>query len=195
MRAIIQWLQDFNGAVTAAATVSIAIFTFVLAVVTRKQIRLGNATINLARNEFNATHRPRIFVQSVARHWPDGERAAQAHFWIANGGDSEATIMRYVVHIYGFVDGITFWPSIEEPEPVILKDAHLKAGERMLICDSKMFPVAWAMSRQGIRVFIVGRVEYSGPDSSIHITGFCREYIEGESMWRRVDNSEYEYAY
>src|SRR6267154_4374112 len=52
-------------AITAAATVAIAAFTLVLWLATSRQARLTAQTIALARDEFNATHRPRIRVRHV----------------------------------------------------------------------------------------------------------------------------------
>ncbi len=61
--AIADWLEHHNGAVTAIATIFIAIFTIVLACVTRKQARLTKHITNLARAEFLSTHRPKIMVR------------------------------------------------------------------------------------------------------------------------------------
>ena len=61
----IDFLQTYNGAVTAAATVFIAIFTIVLALVSRRQARLTRASIDLASKEFIASHRPIIRIKRI----------------------------------------------------------------------------------------------------------------------------------
>jgi hypothetical protein len=48
----IDFLQAYNGAVTAVATVLIGIFTYVLARVTGRQARLTRDSIELANKEF-----------------------------------------------------------------------------------------------------------------------------------------------
>src|SRR6266496_910438 len=53
-------LERHNGAVTAVATVFIGVFTWVLACVSGRQARLTRESIELAREEFIATHRPKI---------------------------------------------------------------------------------------------------------------------------------------
>ena len=50
--AIIDFLQTYNGAVTAVASVLIGLFTGVLARVTGRQARLTRESIDLARKEF-----------------------------------------------------------------------------------------------------------------------------------------------
>lgn len=57
------FLDKYNGAVTAVATAFIAIFTIVLVRVTGRQARLTTAALNLARQEFVATHRPRVVLR------------------------------------------------------------------------------------------------------------------------------------
>ena len=61
----IDWLQTYNGAVTAFATVWIAVFTLVLAFVSRRQAMLTRQSIKLATKEFVSTHRPKIIVREL----------------------------------------------------------------------------------------------------------------------------------
>jgi hypothetical protein len=61
----LEFLDKYNGAVTAVATAFIAIFTIVLVFVTGRQARLTTAALNLARQEFVATHRPRVIVRYI----------------------------------------------------------------------------------------------------------------------------------
>ena len=54
-----KFLDDHNGSVSAAATAVIALLTLMLVIVTNRQARLTRASIDLARQEFAATHRPK----------------------------------------------------------------------------------------------------------------------------------------
>jgi hypothetical protein len=65
---IIDSLEKYNGSVTAVSTVFIGVFTWVLAKVTGRQARLTREALALARDEFIATHRPRVIVRVI--HWP-----------------------------------------------------------------------------------------------------------------------------
>lgn len=76
---------------TAIATVSIAAFTLVLMAATIWQGRFTSKMINLAREEFIATHRPKVRVRAVRRFAPENA------FWsaraiIINCGESGAVI-------------------------------------------------------------------------------------------------------
>src|SRR6266446_7879750 len=62
--AAIKFLNDYNGAVTAAATVFIGAFTYVLARVTRRQADLTRQSIDLTRQDFLSTHRPVLRVRA-----------------------------------------------------------------------------------------------------------------------------------
>lgn len=84
---ILASIQTWNGAVTAVATVFIAAFTVVLALTTNRQARLTRDSINLARDEFNATHRPRIIMRDPYR---DGDKVLYS---LVNNGDAPGTII------------------------------------------------------------------------------------------------------
>jgi hypothetical protein len=89
---IIDFLQTYNGAVTAVATVFIGVFTYVLAIVTSRQARLTKESIDLARKEFIATHRPRVIVRLI--QGPFDEAKSHQYIWvtITNIGVNPATV-------------------------------------------------------------------------------------------------------
>jgi hypothetical protein len=62
---VIDSLQKYSGAVTAGVTVAIGLFTFFLIYVTNRQARLTRKSIDLARQGFIATHRPKIKIHAV----------------------------------------------------------------------------------------------------------------------------------
>lgn len=84
---IIYFLQTYNGAITAIATVFIALFTIVLARVSRTQARLTNAALKLARDEFDATHRPHLVIRDLFR------RENAITYLLVNIGDAPGTIV------------------------------------------------------------------------------------------------------
>src|SRR5450759_789485 len=60
---VFKTLNDLGAAITALATVIIAVFTGTLWFSTNKQARITTDALNLATKEFNATHRPRLCVR------------------------------------------------------------------------------------------------------------------------------------
>lgn len=98
----LQWalslVETHNGAVTAVATVFIAVFTIVLAFVTARQARLTKEAVNLGRQEFIASHRPRLVIRRIdVGEIGDGKFNMQCT--LANEGDSDG---RVVDSRYGF---------------------------------------------------------------------------------------------
>lgn len=88
----IDFLQTYNGAVTAVATVFVAAFTIVLAFVTRRQAKLTTDALELARGEFNATHRPKLVGRALYMIAAFVDRRITLSFLIYNSGDAPAAI-------------------------------------------------------------------------------------------------------
>jgi hypothetical protein len=61
--AIGTFVDMHNGAVTALATLAVAAFTFTLWRSTKGMLAATNNSINLARDEFISTHRPKLIVR------------------------------------------------------------------------------------------------------------------------------------
>jgi hypothetical protein len=89
---IAQWIVDPNN-LTAISTAGIFAFTVVLACVTRKQAAQTREIITLTRDEFNATHRPRLRIKHVwlkSDIWEKEE--VKIDLVIVNGGDAPAIV-------------------------------------------------------------------------------------------------------
>lgn len=84
---VIVFLQEYDGAVTALATIAIGIFTFCLVIVTNRQARLTREAIALTRQELISTHRPRIILRDVHLI------AETIHYMLVNVGDTAATVV------------------------------------------------------------------------------------------------------
>jgi hypothetical protein len=80
------WLTKADN-LTAISTLVIAVFTVVLAGATWLQFQLTRKTIDLARQEFIASHRPRIILRDVHLI------AENVHYMLVNVGDTDATIV------------------------------------------------------------------------------------------------------
>jgi hypothetical protein len=79
--AVLDFLEKYNGAVTAVATIFIAAFTIVLALVTGRQARLTTDALNLAREEFVATHRPQVILRYIQGPFENEE--GYQYIWIS----------------------------------------------------------------------------------------------------------------
>jgi hypothetical protein len=90
----IHLVDRHNGFFGLLATLVIAAFTVVLAFVSNRQARLTSAAIEVARDEFNATHRPRIILrEAIISPVLEGEPVVIL-FHLANIGETEGIIVR-----------------------------------------------------------------------------------------------------
>jgi hypothetical protein len=191
-------IQDIAAETVAKYTEVLAWFTGILALVSFVQGIALYKSIELGRQEFAATHRPKIFVQSIFMQFPGKSRdnLATISFVCINGGDAMAVLKRYMVHIYIKGPGIVFAPEVEEPFPISVDGFSLETGERGTVFDKNTFEVGNVLSNPaGFRLLAIGRVEYAGVDAITRITGFCREYNVATEKWEKTEYSEYEYAY
>jgi hypothetical protein len=98
--------EAFKECVEIASAQSVAVYTRLLAYFTAAlavltlglagagfwQGYLTNNSIKLARDEFNATHRPQIEIQRIYREGFDIDRQFRVSFLVANEGETNATI-------------------------------------------------------------------------------------------------------
>ncbi|MGA9849155.1 MAG: hypothetical protein WBQ45_16140 [Roseiarcus sp.] len=193
-----KFLDDHNGSVSAAATAVIALLTLMLVIVTNRQARLTRASIDLARQEFAATHRPRVFVQSILLHRGAGQEGTDYFdLTIVNGGESDAFIRTFIASPYRKPKESVFLPQLHWPEPHRLPaNAILSPGERLVIrADQHGSNLGSFEYEEGTRIFATGLISYRGNDGIERVTGFCREYFPAQGMWHPVPESEYEHSY
>lgn len=88
------FLEAHNQTISALATLVIAAFTITLWWTASRQSRLTQDAIALARDEFLATHRPKIIVHSTEIDWRDSDEGPciGARVTIVNAGASEALL-------------------------------------------------------------------------------------------------------
>lgn len=201
-----RFIEYHAGAITALATLAIGWFTYILYGATTEQARLTRDSIKLARDEFNATHRPRIVVQRISDYW-DGrdDKAAFMKIAIVNAGDSPAYVTEFLGTLYVQDAGSAFVPRLIPERSTKYASRRLAVGQwdtlKIEIDDISMFDIGFAQQakeqpfERSMRFYGIGSVTYRGDDGAIRQTGFCREYHHGTGMWRPVKDSEYEYTY
>ncbi|MGD0191789.1 MAG: hypothetical protein ABSD74_13705 [Rhizomicrobium sp.] len=186
-----------NGLISAIAGILVAGFTAILFIATDAQAKITAVSIKLARDEFNATHRPRIRIRSTEILYHGGfDKNAEISFVAANAGESPATVTRFVAVGYVQEDVYTFHPRlelgrVEYPEALIIDP-----GQPVLVqakCANLESEYSAFISTPS-RLFIVGEIEYKGPDGISRLTGFCREYLKKDGMWHIPDIPTWEYS-
>jgi hypothetical protein len=204
--AIVDWLDVHNGAVTAAATIAIAIFTYFLVKVSSRQAILTRESVDLARSEFIASHRPKV----IAR-WFDEEglrkgKMALVHFTAVNAGDS-AAILTHIGSDVGALqggawlgEGVDYTPT-RLPHPVRLESG----GSVIFSCGSTapleisadkfaFMPTMIGLGEVPPKICAVGEIVYRDLNDVQRRTGFLRSYNAMLERFETVADSDYEYA-
>jgi hypothetical protein len=88
-----RFVEGHGVGITAIATIIIAAFTATLWGATRQQGSLTFESLKLARQEFSATHRPRIVVRFIQGPFDDAIEPQFVWVTVANVGASQATIV------------------------------------------------------------------------------------------------------
>lgn len=209
--------QTYDECLLTRYTGQLSRWTFALfmATVVLGLLGLGGGILSyrqfrLARTEFIATHRPKLFVQTVTvtnkgtrivRNGKMHHTPASAIITVANGGDTPAFIIEWQAVIYyqrpeaAFTPGLGTEP-IQRPK---IDAAGIIPGEFQKIGHTQMHVVDddWEeFVNAGGQMFFIGRITYQGADKIKRNTGFCRRYDSSEAgAWRPVKESEYEYTY
>jgi hypothetical protein len=185
-----------SGGITALASILIAAFTATLWITNGRQLRL-------ARDEFNATHRPKIIVRNF-QIGDDDFRAGKPVtplFIAQNIGDSPGRIIEVRSGVIALDSNAKLPTNLSFPfkEPF---DVRLASGERELFPanvginagdhGSVMFSEGFSEGSSALHC--LGVVVYLDAQNTRRETGFCRRYFPKEERWETVE-SEYEYAY
>ena len=189
----IDFLQTYNGAVGAVATVFIAIFTIVLAVISRRQAILTRQSVRIAERALTELERPYLFILDY--NWLLTEKAKANDtkygwsYFVMNGGKLPAVIT-------GVKYGVKFGQSIPFMDDAphvhgLLTAPVIGGGEKREIInklvDEGGDPPHECEIRDGIatipgsafryeRVIAKVSVEYDGPVTRGHVTTACWEW-------------------
>lgn len=195
---IIDFLQTYNGAVTAVATVFIGLFTCVLAKVTGRQARLTRESIDLARKEFIATHRPRVIAKLI--QGPFDEAKSHQFIWvtIVNIGVNPATVeafgcdlaRRNSMTLQWAIPGLDASPKKIQPITLISGQRHIfKVTAKNPDTFDENFPIACGNQQ----LCAAGAVRYTDGNGIARETGFFRVYDNGSKSFVASKNNEEEY--
>jgi hypothetical protein len=197
------WREIFDkpDAYVALFTGLLFVSTFALWWSTRRLVRATNQTARLAREEFTATHRPKIIIHVAEfKHIPDNypdetENKAAASLLCFNVGESTAKNVEIRGEIFR---GIGF--AVDVQRPLIKTVAAIKSGEKFRVeIKSEWAAVDVASGpRQGSEFYLVGWIAYWDENELRRETGFCfRAQFDSThgDRWISAGKPEYEYAY
>lgn len=207
---LVDLLQRYNGAVTAVATVLIGIFTLVLALVTGRQARLTRETIEVARQEFISSHRPKIIVHSVEITHNSvpmrNEPTVGASVVYFNVGDTPARIIEINAKIsmrpLPLQSGLGVGIGVRLAGLPVPKEL-VESGHPNFVAvfsDQTLEQVRFAEKSSDGRdrdggLVCIGMIAYEDGRRARHETGFCRRLETTTERWVQMDHHEYEYSY
>lgn len=213
-----KFLEDHEGAIVGIATVFIAWFTYQLRAATvglkdstnrlweagekqiafvGEQLDLAKKQHSLAREEYFATHRPRVAVRRM-NMVPVSGQPTTLSFTMVNTGEAAISHCFWNAQILllsevGVVHGTIFYQT----EEMDRYDAPLSVGEgltRGLKATVTFEPAQLIdLANRNIIVHVVGYVAYTDTLDVTRRTGFFRYYDPGRRRFRPVDDPEYEY--
>lgn len=180
--AVLDFLEKYNGALTAVATAFIAAFTIVLARVTGKQARLTTDALNLARQEFVAVHRPRVVLRYIQGPFENEE--GRQFIWVsfANIGTNTAVIEAFGADLAKrSIDTGEWLPPGLDAGPNEISPIALKCGQRYVFAVTAMkvpdTEVEMQIFREAVsdyQLCAVGVIRYKDGNGVARDTGFFR---------------------
>lgn len=197
------WIAIFNG--------GLVLVTWRLVVSANEQAQLTRDTIQLARDEFNASHRPRIrirrmslegFAGSFGTDFISHGDAIKVEIVITNVGDLPARIVNSRYGFCFFRQGFPTKFSYDENPPrlsnteIVLASGQSKTLEMHGIAALKAPDIGTRISRQfaveGWRMFVFGEIVYKDDAGRDRSTGFLRQLQSGRLDPLNIDDYEYE---
>jgi hypothetical protein len=206
-RRVVCFVDRNKDDINAWATLTIAAFTAILSIFT---VRLARSTkiaadaarqaSETARQEFNATHRPKIIVhvaefKHLRSETEDGVYYAGASLLCFNIGESVAKN----VEVRGKIIGGKI--SLDVMRELLKEPFDMESGQKARITVTSLWPAGdvAAGPRVGTEYLCVGWIAYWDENGLRRETGFCLKpqfsFAEGLDLWISAGKPEYEYAY
>jgi hypothetical protein len=189
-------LEQHNALITAIATVLIGYFTYTLYTTSAEQSLLTRESIEFARQEFVATHRPKIIVYGMEVSLPGDDKPRHVHFRYVNAGDTDASVTSIESHIH-YSKGMVVRAGLELRRHDVIKQPILvRSGANgvAITPDGAGFINLVRSGKEGV-VFCVGVIVYRDSNSIERRTGFCRWFDGKSERWKKLEDDDYEYSY
>lgn len=191
-------IDAHNGFVTAVASAFIAIFTLTLSKTSEDQGSLTLQSIELARQEFLASHRPHLKVHFPRIIAPEGGEPLKVEFGIINIGDSAGTIMGSVVCLeYLSSDDMPYLPDLA-PNNVIRPRRFMPgATDSYFVSGDGDSGIVWATDvfDGGKILYFFGWIVYEDELKVPRTMFFCRCFSKTLGRFTPVEDPEYDSNY
>jgi hypothetical protein len=200
--AVVDFLQTYNGAVTAIATVIIAAFTVILGIFTisvarstRKAAEASTKAVQTAQAEFVASHRPKLLVRNIVvnptrtldgRELPpfSANSVIEGQFFIANVGGSRADILDGYCMVFWTREGLPMRRPYEGgTDNLQTLGRTLLSGQSITVLfrgdrpiDADVAQTVGHSIARGFRLYVMGWITYADINQDVRRTSFCREY-------------------
>jgi hypothetical protein len=208
------WRHASHDNVIAFGTILIAIFTYVLYRSTDKLWEAGDQQFKIIREEFTATHRPRLHVRNVVVNRPvtihdqrfplfQAGHIVRGQFFVVNTGGSDARVQ----------DGhcLVFWTIRDLPmrrpyegadDNLQIMKRILRPGESTSVLFNSDEPLPESLRNIGgneigrANVYVMGWITYLDESDIVRRTSFCRRYQQnpsGDGRFVIEENTDYEH--
>jgi hypothetical protein len=197
-------LAVITGSLFVAAILQIGLFWFQLRLIrdsardTREMAVAARTTAETGRNEFLATHRPRIAVRNVAWTTSPAKKTANISFQYVNVGDNTGwvTELHYALVIIGAEP-----PSDVQLAEVKMGRMEITSGERRThvfhsrdLFNMSEIATTRLPSAMDQTAYLIGRIIYIDIANRPREMGFCRVTQGTTHRWSVVKDSEHEYS-
>jgi hypothetical protein len=189
-------------------TAGLVIATAVLGAVAIWQGRLLRGQIQLAREEFISTHRPRLRVSNFDTHSPGDIRQGRepfkqnetvaGQFYITNVGGTTAIVTAIGCWVNWWTGSLPRVRPYEGKDPNTRIQSSLAPGQSMPILFNSEEPLPQDIGsiRQrssGWGLYVLGWIEYRDVMGYRRRTEFCREWRPETQRYAPVNDNDYEY--
>lgn len=205
------WIEAYNGAITAIATVVMAAFTIVLAIVTARSLRLTKQSVELARNEFISTQRPKLRIRNITIDYPSSAHQARGRYfgencvvhgnlWVVNIGNTNAKVVTSHCMVYWREGNLPMDRPYEDTSGnQFMGKSFLAPGEDQLGTFNTLDALGpegneIQMSREKWKLWVMGWVEYADDRNPpvIRRTSFCFQWMPEAQHFLAEDHPDYQ---
>ena len=192
------------------ATSGLWVFTALLWGETKRAVGDTKASLKLAQDEFNATHRPVLRIRHVVigdpsnpvDKNPDVGSRLNISLIVVNSGGTKAYVEKTEAYALFTRSGLPVRSPLNGTHDAFLaEDTCIGVGESI---STSMAAVVRAdevlphdsfipIGRQGWSVFVMGQIKYRDERGSVRFMGFCRIW-DGLRPMNTVDHPDYEYS-
>ena len=190
---------DENGVtITALATIGIAAFTLTLWRATTEHGRISDKLLQLARDEFLASHRPELKIHSIRilefddSVAPD-QQPLRVQFGVINAGTGAAVVTGSAVEFgYEYPDLRPYLPRLPRNDVIGLRRYDVGASDTIETVSDPDGGLDHVSEDIGKVLYLAGWVGYDDGRGHARTTFFCRQYMRDRNSFAPVDDPDCE---